>query len=267
MGCVLELGKLITASWLYHNWKIAQTILKIYLTSAVIVLMFITSMGIFGFLSKAHIEQTVKLNSGAADDIRIIDSKIAFETESIHDLDVQIAQIDAALSKLTDKGQAISSLKAADGQRKTRDALLAKKQTHIDVVSKLKQQKILLQSDVAKAEAEVGPIKYITELIYSNAGTDQLEKSVRFVILILVAVFDPLAVILLIAANVGIQARKAQKQALKPTLVPPCQEHEVFHIDNQIWDESGNPLWTPPKIDNTKVTTDTDESTKTETNN
>ena len=57
MGIVLEIGKLITASWLYQNWKRVPFLLKSYLTIAVIVLMFITSMGIFGYLSKAHIDQ------------------------------------------------------------------------------------------------------------------------------------------------------------------------------------------------------------------
>ena len=58
MGSVLEVGKLVTASWLYQNWKVAPKFIKTYLSIAVVVLMFITSMGIFGFLSKAHVEQT-----------------------------------------------------------------------------------------------------------------------------------------------------------------------------------------------------------------
>ena len=69
MGVVLEIGKLITASWLYQNWKRVPFLLKSYLTLAVIVLMFITSMGIFGYLSKAHIDQGCLLyTSDAADE-------------------------------------------------------------------------------------------------------------------------------------------------------------------------------------------------------
>ena len=70
MGTVLEVGKLVTASWLYQNWKAAGLAIKTYLSIAVVVLMLITSMGIFGFLSKAHVEQSslgstqqVKLNN------------------------------------------------------------------------------------------------------------------------------------------------------------------------------------------------------------
>ncbi|MGZ4849826.1 MAG: hypothetical protein ACXV2C_00410 [Candidatus Bathyarchaeia archaeon] len=251
MGCVLEAGKLVTASWLYNNWSLAPTLLKCYLTSAVVMLMFITSMGIFGFLSKAHIEQTVQLNSGSADQVKIIQSKIEFENDSIADVNKQIAQIDAAISKLTDKGQASSSLKAADAQRKTRNALAQSKQTHIEVISTLNQQKLKLDTDIKRAEAEVGPLKYIAELIYENADTNQLEKSVRFVIIILVLVFDPLAVILLIAANVGIRA--AKPQILKPILKPPVEAHKVFHIDDKIWENNEQTIWQEPEEKSTRA--------------
>ena len=75
MGVVLEAGKLITASWLYQNWKTVPKLLKGYLSFAVVVLMFITSMGIFGFLSKAHIEQTTIASDNSLD-IQLIESKI-----------------------------------------------------------------------------------------------------------------------------------------------------------------------------------------------
>jgi hypothetical protein len=135
MGAALELGKLVSASWLYRNWKSSPLFLKSYLTFAVIVLMFISSMGIFGFLSKAHIDQSLNINTGSADQIEIIQSKIQFEKESISDLDKQIAQIDAALSKMTDRGQAASSLQAADKQRKTRNDLVKRKDEHVKNIS------------------------------------------------------------------------------------------------------------------------------------
>ena len=114
MGVALELGKLVTTSWLYRNWRTCPFLLKSYLTSAVFILMLISSMGVFGFLSKAHIEQNLSLTTGQADSLAIIDQKISSEKDRIKDLDVQIAQIDAALSKMTERGQAASSLQAAD---------------------------------------------------------------------------------------------------------------------------------------------------------
>jgi hypothetical protein len=203
MGAALEVGKLVTATWLHRNWRTCPFLLKSYLTMSVIVLMFISSMGIFGFLSKAHIDQTLNINTGSADQVKIIENKIDYERQAVADLDKQIAQIDAAVTKMTDKGQATNSLKAADQQRKTRDTLVKKKDDHVRNISTYTTEKISLDSGIKKLEAEVGPLKYIAELVYSSTGNDQLEKAVRMVILLLVAVFDPLAVLLLLAANHG----------------------------------------------------------------
>lgn len=216
MGCVLEAGKLVTASWLYNNWNIAPRILKYYLTAAVIILMFITSMGIFGFLSKAHIDQAVTLNTGVSDQIKMTETELQFEKQTLDDLDKQVAQIDSAINKLTEKGQAQTSLRAAGQQRKTRDDLIKQKQERIAKVQELTKQKIKYESEYKRAEAEVGPIKYIAEMIYEDADTNQLEKAVRMMIIILVLVFDPLAVVLLIAANVGILSKYKDKHLTVP---------------------------------------------------
>jgi hypothetical protein len=208
MGSVLEIGKLVTASWLYKNWKQTPFLIKSYLSTAVFILMFITSMGIFGFLSKAHIDQTINLNTGVADQIQILKSKISFEKQSIEDLDKQIQQIDSALNKMTDRGQASTALKAADQQRKTRESLVKRKDDHVKNISTYTEQRIRFESEIKKLEAEVGPLRYIAELIYEVQSVDNLERSVRMVILLLVFVFDPLAIVLLIAANIGITNQK-----------------------------------------------------------
>jgi hypothetical protein len=208
MGVALELGKLVTTSWLYRNWKTAPLLLKSYLTFAVFILMFISSMGVFGFLSKAHIEQQLNISTGQADQLEIIQSKIATEKEAVADIDKQIAQIDAAVTKMTDRGQAGSSLHAADQQRKTRDALVRKKEDHNSVIAKLNQDRVGAQSSIKKLEAEVGPIKYIAALVYDSTDADQLERAVRGVIILLVFVFDPLAVVLLLAANHGLANKR-----------------------------------------------------------
>lgn len=225
MGSVLELGKLVTASWLYHNWNTSPKLLRYYLTTAVIVLMFITSMGIFGFLSKAHIDQSLSINSGSADQIVLIQNKIDFEKQSVADIDKQIAQIDAAISKMTDRGQAANSLKAADQQRKQRDVFVKKKDDHVKNISAYTAERIKLNSEVKKLEAEVGPLKYIAEMVYENTDSNQLEKAVRFVILIIVFVFDPLAVLLLIAANIGMAQRKP---------LTKDNENSILRIDDTV---------------------------------
>ena len=231
MGVVLEAGKLVTASWLYRNWRDSSLLIKSYLTTAVLVLMLITSMGTFGFLSKAHIDQNLNITTGDADRIQVIQSQIDGEKAVIDDLDKQVSQIDAAVSKLTDKGQAITSLQAADKQRKIRDSLIAAKRDKVASISKLNEEKIKLTSNVKKMEAEVGPIKYIAALIYGQSDTGDLERAVRFVIILLVLVFDPLAVVLLIAANSSLNPIEEEENPPKKKLTKKPKRGNVLKID------------------------------------
>jgi hypothetical protein len=131
MGGALEVGKLVTASWLYNNWNICPKVLRYYLTVIVIILMFISSMGTFGFLSKAHIDQTVNMSSGNTEQLQILNQKIDFEKQNINDIDKQLGQIDNAVNKITEKGRGESSLRAADGQKKNRDQLRKKKKKRL----------------------------------------------------------------------------------------------------------------------------------------
>ena len=208
MGSALEVGKLASVSWLYNNWKIAPLFLKSYLSVAIIVLMLITSMGIFGFLSKSHIEQQININSGTKEQIEILEYQIKTRNNNIADIDRQIQQINAAIEKLTERGQARTSLSAADSQRKTRDNLINKKQEEIKAQSELKTKIIKLESEFRKVEAEVGPIKYVAELIYGSSDNKVVDKAIRFVIILLIFVFDPLAVLLLVAFNISINAQE-----------------------------------------------------------
>jgi hypothetical protein len=229
MGTALEIGKLVASTWLFHNWKSCPWLLKTYLTLAVIVLMGITSMGTFGFLSKAHIEQNINITTGSADDVQIVQTKIDSEQAAIDDLNKQIAQIDSAVTKMTDKGQAASSLQAADKQRKIRDELTKQKSAHIETIGTLKSQKVKLDSSIKKLESEVGPIKYIAAALYGTNGPDTLELAVRWVILLLVIVFDPLAVVLLLAANHGMNNKRLTIEEKRSILkIGP----EVFGEDN-----------------------------------
>jgi hypothetical protein len=213
MGASLEIGKLVTTSWLYRNWNTCPWLLKSYLSIAVLVLMFITSMGTFGFLSKAHIDQQINISTGDADKVAILESQIQNKNLIIVDYDKQLQQIDDALSKITERGRGESSLQAADKQRKTRNELVAKKNAELGSVAKLKEEVVGLRSTIRKTEAEVGPLKYIAEAIYGGVeghgvDTTTLDRAVRMVIILLVLVFDPLAVVLLIAANHGMSQRK-----------------------------------------------------------
>jgi hypothetical protein len=205
MGATLEASKLVAASWLYRNWKTSPALLKTYFTIAVVVLMSLTSMGIFGYLSKAHLDQAVPTGDVVAK-LNIIDEKIKTQKENIDAARKAInqldAQVDQTLSRSSDEKGAANAVTIRQRQAKERNALfneISKSQTEI---TKLNEERAPIASEVRKVEAEVGPIKYIAALIYGDSIDDTLlEKSVRIVILMIVLVFDPLAVLMLIAAN------------------------------------------------------------------
>lgn len=247
MGSTLEVGKLVTAVWLHRNWKKSSKLLKLYLTGSVVILSFITSMGIFGFLSKSHIEQ----EAGSAQQIsqiNLLNNKI----ESIESKKLSLTQrkennnqlkeedfnflsrlndrlklLDDAVSDVRSKGgfSVNSKLKElSDLQSQERLSITNQKndiQSRLDQyrvrneeeifpeLSKLEEEllsinvnKTKLESELKKLEAEIGPIKYIAEII-SDFGGPQVdaESAVRIVILILIFVFDPLAILLVVAAS------------------------------------------------------------------
>ena len=207
MGGVLEVGKLLTASWLYQNWNRAPVLLKSYLSIAVVVLMFITSMGIFGFLSKAHIDQTISTGDNTLL-ISQIDNKIAREQNRVEDAEKVIAQLDQAVQVLMD----FDRIRGKDGAIAVRESQKEERGNLNDIIdsasstiARLQSEKLTLDSEQLKLEAEVGPIKYIAGLFYEETNKNILEEAVRYVILVIIFVFDPLAVLLVIAANMSIK--------------------------------------------------------------
>lgn len=207
MGTTLEVSKLVAVSWLYNNWNRASLALKSYLFLAILVLMIITSMGIFGYLSKAHIDQKTNMNTGISTDIEILKNNIKVKEDAISDINKQISVIDSSIDKMLEKGQAKDSLKASDAQKKKRDELVQSKNALIKELSPLKTDMVRQESEHRKIEAELGPIKYLAEWYYGEVNEKVLDMSVRYVILILIVVFDPLAVFLLIAFNVSMRHR------------------------------------------------------------
>ena len=202
MGIVLEIGKLITASWLYQNWKRVPFLLKSYLTIAVIVLMFITSMGIFGYLSKAHIDQ----GSGTSElyvKVERLDNRIISERKIITRAEKQLSALDSALDKYLELGAVSKGLKKREDQEQERNALTDNINNAQSRIDKLLDEKSEYKLQINSFEVEVGPLKYISALVYGDEALDYIDTAVRAVILILVFVFDPLAVLLIIAANMS----------------------------------------------------------------
>ena len=212
MGSALEVGKLVAASWLYNNWNSdVPRLLKAYLFGAIIVLIFITSMGIFGFLSKAHLDQ-VKPTSGNNIKISVLNNQINQQQQIIDRSQKTIDQLDKALDVYIEKEFVTRGLKERQKQEEERNTLNTAINNASDKIAELTNEKASLSLEQDKIEAEVGPIKYVAELIYGENAQDNFDKAVRIVILILIFVFDPLAVLLLIAANISLRQWRMKKQ-------------------------------------------------------
>ena len=209
MGSALEVGKLVAASWLYNNWhnNLVPRTLKAYLFFAIIVLVFITSMGIFGFLSKAHLDQ-VKPQSSNNIKIELLDTQINQQQIIIDRSQKTLTLLDQTLEKYIDMEYVTRGLKEREKQKPERDALTLAINQASDKISELTNEKSSLKLEQDKIEAEVGPIKYVAELIYGDEAKDHFDEAVRWVIIILIFVFDPLAVLLLIAANISLKTRR-----------------------------------------------------------
>jgi len=226
MGGVLEFGKIITTVWLHQNWNRVNFIVKWYLALAVLVLMFVTSMGIFGFLSRAHIETTSSVGDNTLL-IEQIDQNLSVEQQRIKDNQSVIKQMDDAVNGLLSGSAsnatkdnnrtatlATQATKLRDSQKKDREAANKTIDETNKRIQDLNAQKLKLNQAQLKVEAEVGPIKYIAQLIYGdNVDKSLLERAVRWVIIFIVAVFDPLAVSLVLGATMGISSRRKEPEA------------------------------------------------------
>ena len=295
MGTALEVGKLVTAVWLHKNWKRAAWWLKTYLSIAVVVLMLITSMGIFGFLSKAHVDQNLSSDT-VTQRIEIIDNKvkaeegyiirqkdvlvrltgqstgtndrfnqdIAIEQKKIDDAYKRLEVLDADVEAFTSRnkgfggtGRVKQGLKLREDQRPERDRINAEITQAQENINKLRAQinnqlnantdeiktiesnifdaqsriEVLileqepLKGQLMKLESEVGPIRYIAEFVYGEeADRNLLEEAVRWVIITIIFVFDPLAVLLLIASQYTFRWRYIDKHGEEPTApkIPPA---------------------------------------------
>jgi hypothetical protein len=208
---VLEIGKLVTASWLHSNWKAASWWMKTYLTTAVFVLMLITSLGIFGFLSKAHLEHSI--STGGTNELRItnLERQIGNQQRTITDAEKVLSQLDQTVQVLLDadriRGES-GALATRKGQSEERSALNENINAAYDRIEQYQEELTPLTQEKLAIEVEVGPLKYIAELIYGDEAGNHFDEAVRWVILLLIFVFDPLAVALLLVASKGFAVEK-----------------------------------------------------------
>lgn len=206
MGVVLELGKLVTASFIYRMWTRVNWLMKTYFVISVVVLSAITSLGIFGYLSKSYTSDSVALYDS--------ETKIATNKEI---LDVERRRLDNLLIQLEKRDKGNSRIE--------KDI----KQTQ-DRISSLTKEIGELQKERNRQNSEIGPIRYITELFYDKNDLETIDKAVRMIIVILVFVFDPLAILLVVAANMMLRQRPRFKK-LKNSI--EIEKDAVFSIKNK----------------------------------
>jgi hypothetical protein len=236
MGVVLELSKLVATVWLKVNWSRAPVLIRTYLIAAIVILMFITSMGIFGFLSKAHLDQNM-VSGDVIDKVAIIDEKIKTQRDNIDAARKALIQMDAAvdqtMSRSTTEQGADKAANLRRSQQRERGVLQKDISTAQAAIAKLNEERAPMAKDLRAIEAEVGPIKYIAAFVYgSNPDANILEKAVTWVIIIIVVVFDPLAVILLLASQYSFQwfRKERESQELIAAGFAPVTEEQIDKI-------------------------------------
>jgi len=245
MGSVLEGSKLVTTSWVYRNWDTAPRLMKYYMVSAIVILMAITSMGIFGYLSKAHLEHSADM-APLTDKVAMLDEKIKTEKENINANRTILKQLDEGVDQVmarsqdekgADKAIAVRKAQAKDRSRISQEISESQK-----TISALNEERGPLNVALQKAESDFGPIKYVAELIYGSGERDIIDKAVRLVIILIMVVFDPLAVLLLIAGNMSLKKEPEIEPEQTPFYPMPEPEPEPIKPKDAIIPEVGSPI-------------------------
>jgi hypothetical protein len=235
MGSILEVAKVTVTIWLHEYWHRCRLLMKFYLVPAVAMLMVITSMGIFGFLSKAHSDQSL-VSGDVLSRIAIYDEKIKTQKENIEANRRALKQmdegVDSVLGRSTDEKGADKAVSLRKAQQKERGRLQAEILQSQKSIAELNEARAPIAAEVRKVEAEVGPIKYIAAFIYGdNPDANLLERAVRWVIIILVVVFDPLAIMMVLAATESLKWERENR--LRPRTEPAYEADDGPLTDQQ----------------------------------
>ena len=239
MGIALGLGKISATLWLKQNWNIAPWSMRIYLFTAIIVLMIVTSMGIFGFLSKAHSDQSL-VSGDVLAKIYVYDEKIKTEKENIEANRKALKQMDEAVDQVMGRSSSETGADKAVAIRRSQQKERGRLQQDIaqsqQTIAALNEQRAPIAAEVRKVEAEVGPIKYIAAFIYGETDQTILEKAVTWVIIILIVVFDPMAVILLLSSQISFQNFREREDPNEKEL------QEFADAFNEVFTEGDSPV-------------------------
>lgn len=200
MASVLEFAKIITALYVHLRWSDINKAFKAYLSFAVLVLMLITSLGIFGFLSKAHIDSTTVISNNDVE-VALIDKQIESEEKVIDYVDSQFELLDTAYEQWIEKGYITRALNERKTQKEDRTELATQQKEAAASLKVLTVQRSELQRAAIAQQSEIGPIKYIAEIVYGNDSEENIDDAARLLIILLIFAFDPLAILLLLSST------------------------------------------------------------------
>ena len=234
MGSALELGKLVSASWIYRFWNRTNVLMRTYFITAIVVLSFITSIGVFGYLTRAYAEGTEGLDANS-EQIALLDAQLGIEQDNVQVSRATLQQLDKAVSNLNDSSRVERAIQVRNSQRRERTELTSVINNSNQKIAELKKQKAELSVGQRKLETEVGPIKYVAQLVYGADDTSTIDKAVRLLVLLLIFVFDPLAILMVIAANISM------KQDAPKVVIPPTKNFA----------ETMNKVEPEPRVENT----------------
>ena len=209
MAGVLEIGKLVTAGFLHLSWSEINKAMRYYLMSAVVVLMLITSLGIFGFLAKANIEQNLQGDSYTLE-MSIIDKRLQAKESELSRIEERLSNLDNIINTARPEDRNYIDRR----QRDERAEIASDIDVVVDQIVELNEEKLPIQREQLIQEGEIGPIKYVAEMLYGEDAKDKIDNAARVLILFIIFAFDPLAVLLLVA-SLGIMAR--EKDPLNPS--------------------------------------------------
>jgi hypothetical protein len=213
MASALELAKVMATVWLHHNWKTVPTLIRFYLCGALCVLILTTSMGAFGYLSRAHIEQS----SSSIDytlQIDTLESKLKNQELTLEASRNRVQTLNDILAQANDKDRAYLNTR----QKNERTQLESNIQEAVSDIEKTNQELLPLRRSNNIIQSDIGPIKYVAELFYGeDEAKKHFDEAVRLIIFFIVLVFDPLAIVLLVSGSYGLSRHKS----IKPKPVPP----------------------------------------------
>lgn len=220
MASVLEFGKIVSAAWLHYEWDRINNLVRTYFTIAVVVLMLITSMGIFGYLSKAHIDASVTSDSYSLE-ASIVDKRLDGKQLQLDNLTGRLESLDYVLQTSQPKDRNyVNKVQTAE-----RNEINAQIDILVDDIVLLNEQKMPILRQQLDQEAELGPVKYIADMIYGDDAVSYYDNAVRWIILTIIFVFDPLAIMLLIVSTA------AFKRERETPAKPLVDEKQIMNME------------------------------------